>query len=45
MLAPQAYTTGKTPLEGLGAHLSSPWTTTVWDNDLARPAVTIFPGL
>ena len=32
----QAYTTGKTPLEGLAAHLDSPWTTTVWQNDLAR---------
>ena len=32
----QAYTTGKTPLEGLGAHLANPWTTTVWQNDLAR---------
>ncbi len=34
--AAQAYTTGTTPLEGLSKHLASPWTTTVWQNDLAR---------
>jgi len=28
----QAYATGTTPLEGLGKHLASPWTTTVWAN-------------
>jgi hypothetical protein len=32
----QGYTTGKTPLAGLADHLASPWTTTVWQNDLAR---------
>lgn len=34
--AAQAYTTGKTPLEGLSAHLADPFGTTVWSNDLAR---------
>lgn len=34
--AAQAYTTGTTPLQGLSNHLASPWTTTVWQNDLAR---------
>ncbi|KAG2494155.1 hypothetical protein HYH03_007790 [Edaphochlamys debaryana] len=32
----QHYTTGTTPLRNLGAHLADPWTTTVWQNDLAR---------
>ena len=34
--AAQAYTTGKTPLAGLAAHLENPWATTVFSNDLAR---------
>ena len=34
--AAQAYTTGKTPLAGLAAHLENPWATTVWQNDIAR---------
>ena len=34
--AAQAYTTGKTPLEGLSAHLADPFGTTVWSYDLAR---------
>ncbi len=32
----QAYTTGTTPLKNLSAHLADPWSTTVWQNDLAR---------
>jgi len=32
----QAYTTGTTPLNNLSAHLADPWSTTVWQNDLAR---------
>jgi hypothetical protein len=35
----QAYTTGTTPLANLGAHLASPFTTTVWNNDLGRLAM------
>ncbi len=34
--AAQAYTTGKTPLQALNAHLADPWTTTVWQNDMVR---------
>ncbi|PNH00627.1 Chlorophyll a-b binding protein, chloroplastic [Tetrabaena socialis] len=32
----QAYTTGTTPLKNLATHLADPWSTTVWQNDLAR---------
>jgi hypothetical protein len=32
----QAFTTGTTPLQGLGKHLADPWGTTVWSNDLSR---------
>ncbi|KAL6752780.1 light harvesting complex A [Haematococcus lacustris] len=34
--AAQAFTTGTTPLQGLSKHLASPWSTTVFENDLAR---------
>jgi len=32
----QWWTTGKTPLGALSAHLADPWSTTVFSNDLAR---------
>jgi hypothetical protein len=34
--AAQAWTTGTTPLTNLSTHLASPFTTTVFSNDLAR---------
>ena len=32
----QAQTTGKTPLDNLGAHLATPWTTNVFGLEHAR---------
>ncbi len=43
--AAQAYTTGTTPLQGLGQHLANPWATTVLNFDLARASpVCVAPG-